>query len=1029
MHGSYRPGFEQLEAREVPAIGVPVNQPPLLSPIASQTVDESSRISIVTEATDPDLGQSLTFSLIGAPAWASIGSTDGMVTLAPGEGDGPGVYTFRVQATDNGTPALSDQESVSVTVNEVNRAPTLVPIADQDVAEGMTLSFTVSATDNDVPANGLTFSLDAGAPAGAAIGATSGVFTFTPTEAQGPGIYAITVRVADDGAPALSASQTFTVTVREVNQAPVLDPIADQTVTAGQTLSFTVTASDADVPANGLTFSLGVDAPAGASIEPTSGVFTWTPPAGQAPGLYTFTVRVTDDGSPNYSNAKPVAITVLPAASGPVLTVPGPLTVEEGQAISFLVSATDLDGDSLSFSAGELPDGAVFDPATLRFDPSTGTYTQRFSWTPDLTQAGSYEILFVTTDTLGNSASAVMALQVGDKETPKDLKTQNLLDIYFPQVSGIVPENDQYWVGSFTLVNLNDTDGNGKADIFDNSVTVQSARLVKDADQAVFIDIKGADKLFAATVNGAPNRVVIGDANGSEIAYISKVNPDSIQLVDKLKRAYTVAAGAAIYIGELDLMPLVIRLPQGAKEGDSMALKFTGNVRIWQSINKGTEIKLDKNGEVTISIDKDFLATTTRLMYVEATIPTKEGKLPSDQDIVKSLNAQGVRGIVVQARFKDQVDTVRATAVWAVRSNFWNKAKIDPDNNAKTLHGDYDPKGKMADTFKNRFDGDLGMGVFHADGPGEPLSYGGREQQEFTLLPTMVGKEAYVIADMSRQKAGRIYSVRDGLLRQVEQFDFPDKGWNRYEIANDDSNDPPNNPIDEDNSKAKDHVYQIDSPVVTPGPAKPEFLIDRSNFLEFVRFKFGLKQSFVAPNYSVDGSRGSSLEPWHLAVYAKRSTGDFGTASAYAFEGDAIAASTPQFSGKGAEWKVTTPSLKDKSLSEKSDTAGWEATYDAGNDQWSLAMRTWKGGDTEVKNFGPFKKGGDNTWTLTATENKDVLVTFIITPGKTAFAAGDRFTFSTFRSDDQKGSKNEIEVALIDITAEDKQYQRQIKKP
>jgi hypothetical protein len=72
------------------------------------------------------------------------------------------------------------------------------------------VTFTASATDADIPANELTFSLDAGAPAGATIDATTGAFTWTPTAT---GTFTVTVRVTDNGTPSLSDSETIEITV------------------------------------------------------------------------------------------------------------------------------------------------------------------------------------------------------------------------------------------------------------------------------------------------------------------------------------------------------------------------------------------------------------------------------------------------------------------------------------------------------------------------------------------------------------------------------------------------------------------------------------------------------------------------------------------------------------------------------------------------------------------------------------------------------------------------------------------------
>ncbi len=118
----------------------------------------------------------------------------------------------------------------------------------------------------------------------------------------------MTVRVTDNGSPALFAEETIAITVAETNQTPVLASIGSKTVAAGATLTFTASATDADLPANQLTFSL-TGAPAAASIHPTTGVFTWTTAVTDA-GTRTFTVVVTDNGVPPASASTSVTVTV-----------------------------------------------------------------------------------------------------------------------------------------------------------------------------------------------------------------------------------------------------------------------------------------------------------------------------------------------------------------------------------------------------------------------------------------------------------------------------------------------------------------------------------------------------------------------------------------------------------------------------------------------------------------------------------------------------------------------------------------------
>ena len=173
------------------------------------------------------------------------------------------MYSVTVRVTDDGTPSLDDFETINITVGEVNQAPELAAIGNKSVDEGSLLTFTASATDPDLPANNLSFSLDSGAPAGATIDPTTGEFRWTPSEAEGPAVYSVTVRVTDDGTPSLDDFETINITVGEVNQAPVLAAIGNKSVDEGSLLTFTASATDPDLPANNLSFSLDAGAPLG----------------------------------------------------------------------------------------------------------------------------------------------------------------------------------------------------------------------------------------------------------------------------------------------------------------------------------------------------------------------------------------------------------------------------------------------------------------------------------------------------------------------------------------------------------------------------------------------------------------------------------------------------------------------------------------------------------------------------------------------------------------------------------------------
>ncbi len=365
------------------------NLPPILAPIPNQNVYANTLLTFTASATEPDPPpETLTFSLgSGAPAGASI-TSGGLFTWTPTAAQAPGTYTLSVIVTDSGVPPLSATTNFNVVVYRPNTAPVIAAIADKTVYANTPLSFTVSATDTDQPPQTLTFSLGASAPAGASI-TSGGLFTWTPTAAQAPGTYTLSVIVTDSGVPPLSATTNFNVVVYQPNTAPVIAAIADKTVYANTPLSFTVSATDTDQPPQTLTFSLGASAPAGASIT-SGGLFTWTPTAAQAPGTYTLSVIVTDSGAPAMSATTNFNVIVYPPNTAPVINTIADKTVYANTLLSFTVSATDTDQppQTLTFNLGSgAPPGASI------------TTNGLFTWTPTAAEApGTYTLSVIVTD-------------------------------------------------------------------------------------------------------------------------------------------------------------------------------------------------------------------------------------------------------------------------------------------------------------------------------------------------------------------------------------------------------------------------------------------------------------------------------------------------------------------------------------------------------------------------------------------------------------------------------------------------------
>ena len=282
----------------------------------------------------------------------------------------------------------------------------------------------------------------------------------------------ITVQLADQTRPSIFGDRVVWMDWRGGGQwpdiylydppsPPALDPISDQSISEGQLLTFSVSATDPDGDPLTLTARMANGDPLG-SIGATfidhsngTGTFSWTP--GQT-GAYQVTFTATDpDGlsdsktilvtatnqppplqllDPDVTNDGLVRIDDILAAvnnyfkEGTTAWNPaadlngdgrgrvddillaqaayyvdgwpnGPVKLPEGKALTLYVTGTDPEAQPVTLSATSLPAGASFNPTS-----------RKFTWTPSFSQAGAYTIAFVATDPDGLSATTNLALTV-----------------------------------------------------------------------------------------------------------------------------------------------------------------------------------------------------------------------------------------------------------------------------------------------------------------------------------------------------------------------------------------------------------------------------------------------------------------------------------------------------------------------------------------------------------------------------------------------------------------------------------------
>jgi hypothetical protein len=272
---------------------------------------------------------------------------------APADATGQTIHCF-VDYKEAGQTLASQDLTIHIV-----RDPTLAAIGDRNGTAGEPLSFTLSATDPDA-GDTLTFAAT-GLPSGATLDPATGAFSWTPTAAGTYGPIHFSVSDGTGG----SDSEDVSIEVAP-NAAPVLGAIGDKSVREAVPLTFTLAATDADgdTPAYSAT-----GLPTGATLNPTSGAFAWTPPPGSA-GSYGPIHFVVSDGHGN-TDTEDISIQVTPNAP-PVLAGIGSKSVVEGATLSFVLSATDADGDPRAFSATGMPAGATLNSASGAFSWTAG---------------------------------------------------------------------------------------------------------------------------------------------------------------------------------------------------------------------------------------------------------------------------------------------------------------------------------------------------------------------------------------------------------------------------------------------------------------------------------------------------------------------------------------------------------------------------------------------------------------------------------------------------------------------------------
>ncbi|MCG8317644.1 MAG: putative Ig domain-containing protein, partial [Pseudomonadales bacterium] len=335
-----------------------------------------------------------TFYLSDGPDGASIDANGQFSWTPTNNQSGTHRFTVEVRDTENN---LSKQVYL-INVDNGNFLPEILTASLPQYNPGELYSPSVVAADKN-PADELFYYFDC-APEGATIDKNTGVISWLPTEeVNGEKLFCVSVVDTHND----RTRQYFHVYIDKPNTPPRLIPEELPTLVVGQpfTHQFNVVDPDGgDIVEFKLVYeSLGMEVD-------SSGLFSWTPTADQVGwhsfkvGVYNpypfsqtdyryFYVKVEGDGQENPENQSPSVISV-PAA-----------TSMENQLYTYVIDAIDPDGDELTYTLNNSPQGMILQDNTL-------------SWTPTYEQAGTYDVVISVSDNINEPVNQTYSLTINN---------------------------------------------------------------------------------------------------------------------------------------------------------------------------------------------------------------------------------------------------------------------------------------------------------------------------------------------------------------------------------------------------------------------------------------------------------------------------------------------------------------------------------------------------------------------------------------------------------------------------------------
>ncbi len=380
------PGGLMSNTATVSVTVTPVNDAPTAANLMQSTMEDTA-VNVTLMGMDVDVGDTLAYAISMQPpaAEGSVTLAGNVATFTPAANfNGTSTFTYHVMDMAN---AMSTDATVTIDVAAVNDPPTATAQTGMTM-EDTPLVLTLAGTDPDM-GDMLSFAVATQPPAAEGMVMIAGnMATFTP----GPNFNGQTsfTFIATDMANAMSMPATVTIDVAAVNDAPVVNDGSAST-NEDMAVDVTLTGSDVDM-GDTITYELVTPPPAAEGTVSLAGnVVTFTP-ALDFNGQTSFTFLAKDAAMAASMPGK-VNIMVGAIDDPPVFVDPTPadmstLTVEAGQTIKFVITATDVDSTPTY--------NVKMAPAASTIDMATGD----FAWTTATADLGTHAIKIEAADAL-----------------------------------------------------------------------------------------------------------------------------------------------------------------------------------------------------------------------------------------------------------------------------------------------------------------------------------------------------------------------------------------------------------------------------------------------------------------------------------------------------------------------------------------------------------------------------------------------------------------------------------------------------